>query len=291
MIRFSFWFRYFILKEHVGAFDWRIVLLQSRHHVASVSFVLPVKNLSWGGMSSSHIRPGVTVTLTSRDGVNQLCSNSSQPAETSVDESSREPDSNHFTAHSVSPEIFSCQRRSDFLTLNRFCEMIQTRWVFLLQMLEDFQCPSGVQTKVLPLLYMSSTYGSAKTCRVHPPGLLNQKHDSIIKWHLTYSRGARSSQRRCGGHSGVFAGTLMDDVSQHNLGRHPALRVNDLRISICGRYRHGHVHRRLHVHEGLKCQCEAVKWSEGKFLRLCPSNPLRGSVRGMFFCIELRMIM
>lgn len=111
------------------------------------------------------------------------------------------------------------------------------------------------------------------------PGLLNQKSDSIIKWHLTYSCETRGSQRRCWGLSGVFTGTLMDDVSRHNLGRHPALRVNDLHISalkmnvsICGRYRHRHVHRRLDVHEGLvKSQWEAVKWSEGKFL-LCSSS-------------------
>ena len=80
-----------------------------------------------------------------------------------------------------------------------------------------------------------------------------------------------SSQRHGdGGSAGCFTGTLMDDVSRHDLGRHPALRVNGLHvsvlkvnISICSWYCHRQVHRRLNVTDSKsQMRCSEMFWEE-----------------------------
>lgn len=71
----------------------------------------------------------------------------------------------------------------------------------------------------------------------------------------------------------MFTGTLPDDVSQHDLGPHPARRANGLHASvlqkdasICSWHQSGHVGRRL-----------SVRWNQRSerfsFVVSCRPNP------------------
>lgn len=124
-------------------------------------------------------------------------------------------------------------------------------------------------SKVFPLLPPQSV----KLFQVSsPPQDSNQNYDSIIKTTPRIFMWNMSSSRRHGegGSAGCFMGTLMDDVSQHDLDHHPPLRVNGLHvsvqkvnISICSWYRHRQVHRHLNVTESKsQMRCSGMVWEE-----------------------------
>lgn len=122
--------------------------------------------------------------------------------------------------------------------------------------------------KVFPLLHAQSVK-FCKDRQVSSPPQDRLKSNIWLDYKVTPHIFVWSTQQSDAvrGLSGVFTGTLMDDVPRHDLRLHRALRANDLHlsalkvnISICRWYRHRQAHRRPNV----LAWSQSPKWEAGK---------------------------
>lgn len=162
---------------------------------------------------------------------------------------------------SFDPSIFPPFLASVFSSSHPSCRLYTECWK---QHFYFSSCTSpAVKAEVFPLLDVQCV----KFCRDRQVSSVKSK--IWLDYKVTPHISMWISQSRSRRLSGEFTGTLMDDVSLHDLGRHPALGANGLHISalkmnisICGWYHHRHVRRRLNAPQCLLESKSQMIWED-----------------------------